>query len=123
MSLSTQKIMDSGIQTGQIAAGAIIPADIDETVSYNFSSIGSTWAGVFEEVRIQTWKIALTNSSTARGYPKGNFAATPILVAVIDASANSSCQLFVQATSASSYDVWHGVTTPGPANCIAVDMT
>ena len=122
MSLSTQKIMDAGITSGQIAAGAILPADIDETETYNFSGKSSTWAGVFEEVRIQTWKIDVGNTSTARGYPSGNFAATPILVAIQDATYTSSSQLYVQATSASSYDIYNGGAT-GSANCIAVDMT
>lgn len=42
MGITRAKMMDSAIGTNQIAADTIIPADIDETQPYNFSSTSNT---------------------------------------------------------------------------------
>jgi len=37
------RIMDSAVDSDKIAADTIVPADIDETVAYNFSSTSGTF--------------------------------------------------------------------------------
>jgi hypothetical protein len=123
---SKHKFYDGAITTQKIMADTIIPADVDETQSFNFSAIGSSFAGVFAKKRIQAWSVSLTNASTARGYPSGNFAATPIIFACHALEGTSSSNLYALANSASSYTLYAGtisVTASSGAYVIAIDMS
>jgi len=123
---SKHKFYDGAITTQKIMADTIIPADVDETQSFNFSAIGSSFAGVFAKKRIQAFKTDIAAASTARSFPSGAFAATPVIFACQILESASSSNIFAQANSASSYTLYAGsapATTSNSANVIAIDMT
>lgn len=125
MVVGTQKIHDNTVNTAKIAADTVLPVDFDQTQTYNFSATGSSWAGVFGARRMQCFQVSdLGATSTARGYPGGNFAATPVVVACIRKNKESTGSLYVTANSASSYTVYGRETlTSTSAYVVAVDMT
>ena len=44
--IANQNIYDGAVDTRAVAADTIIPADVDETQPYAFSSTSGTWSGV-----------------------------------------------------------------------------
>lgn len=120
MVIAKQKIYDSGIDTQKIAPDTIIAADIDETVSYNWAGIGSTFAGVVKATRIQPFTVNdIGTTSTARSFPT-IFSATPKAWANYVGATTSSSGLYITANSASSYTLFGPVA--GTAMVLAVDM-
>jgi len=125
MVVGTQKIHDNTVNTAKIAADTVLPVDFDQTAAYNFSATGSSFAGVFGTARVQCFQVSdLGATSTARGYPKGNFAATPIIIADLRANKTSTGSLYVTANSASSYTIYcREAPASTSAYVVAVNMT
>jgi len=62
MVLNNVRLMDNAVTTGKVAADTIIPADVDETQAYNFSSTSGTFAG---KISASTQDQALNLSSSS----------------------------------------------------------
>jgi len=45
MAIRNVQLLEESVTTGKIAPDTVIPADVDETLAYNFSNTTGTWAG------------------------------------------------------------------------------
>lgn len=104
MVIRSVQIYDSGVTSAKIAADTVIPADVDETADFNFSSASGTFAGRLTQLNGARVNDVGT-SSTARSFPVA-FGAQPILVASYVGATTSSTPLYSQANSASSFTIF-----------------
>ena len=116
------------IGTVKVRDDTIIPADVDETLDYNFSSISGTWAGqgtgtfTGNMTKIKAFIVVdLGNTSTARsfnGYLGANFSATPKCFADYIGSNTSSNPIFIQGNSASSFTCYGPSSNNASSACV-----
>jgi len=116
------------IGTVKVRDDTIIPADVDETLSYNFSSASGTWSGqatgtfTGNITGIKAFIVGdLGTTSTARsfnGYLGANFSTTPKCFANDIGVTTSSTPLFIQANSASSFTCFAASSDNASSACV-----
>jgi hypothetical protein len=116
------------IGTVKVRDDTIIPADVDETLDYNFSSISGTWAGqgtgtfTGNMTKVKSFIVGdLGTTSTARsfnGYLGVNFSTTPNCFANPIGLTTSSNPLFIQGNSASSFTLYAPSSNNAGSACV-----
>lgn len=109
MGVSRAKILDSAVGSNQIGSDAVVAADIDETVAYDFSSSSNTFTG--EKATLSEF----TTNGTNDGFMTGNFdfPSGETSTVVVNSRATANSQVFFSFENSMSGIQPHFTTTSG----------
>lgn len=80
MAVREVQLFDDSVKTRTIAPDVIIPADIDETAAFNFSSASGTFGNVKATLKAQGLEVSVVEGSTNTNFNwSGSFAGVPIV--------------------------------------------
>lgn len=84
MAVREVQLFDDSVQTRTISPDVVIPADIDETAAFNFSSASGTWAGR------ATGVINSTNTTSTIGNLRASLQIAGLSIAIPIGSTNTA---------------------------------
>lgn len=119
MAVRDIQLFDDSVKTRTIAADVVVPADIDETAAYNYSSASGTFAGIPSRIKAGIVN-DLGTSSTARGFPTAFAAAPKMVVTLTENTSTATVNMVLTGVSASSFNLY--ASAAGTAHWMAANL-
>jgi len=116
MGVREVQLFDNAVKSRTIAPDVVVPADIDETKDYNFTSTSSSWAGVVLDIQAGVVN-NVPAGSTAVTFPR-TFSSVPYVVLTPVTTSTASWQFSVANTSTAGFTIYSD--SAGTINWIAV---